>query len=136
MGVYNSLQHAEHNKKVCFALSDMKANYDDWVITTAFYSAIHFLRHKIFPLQFVNNEGNSITVDNFEQYCIRKGEYSKKHSLMRKIIEDNCPADIAAAYNQMLDASWTARYNQYKFSNKISRLSQKRLNAISNYCNK
>lgn len=42
-------QHAIHNEEACdFLLSSNKFN--DWVITTAFYSALHFVQHEIFPL--------------------------------------------------------------------------------------
>ena len=33
----------------------------------------------------------------------------------------------------MLDISFTAHYNKYKFGSKIASLAQKRLNAIKNY---
>ena len=52
---------------------------------------------------------------------------------MRKLIEEKCDVSIASTYNQMLDISFSARYNRYKYGNKIAKLAQKRLNAIKNY---
>ena len=42
-------QHAIHNEEVCdFLLTSKKFN--DWVVTTAFYSSLHFVQFELFPL--------------------------------------------------------------------------------------
>lgn len=42
-------EHAIHNEAACdFLLSSKRFN--DWVVTTAFYSALHFIQHELFPL--------------------------------------------------------------------------------------
>lgn len=129
---YNNLDHAIHNEATCNYLSQ-KNDHNDWVITTAFYAALHFSRHKLFPKKIVIN-GNKTTASNFENYCNLKNIYKNKHKELRELIENDFPEDIASAYNQLMDNCFTARYSRYKYSNKISRLSQKRLNAIKNYC--
>lgn len=131
MGIYNSLEHASHNEKVCNYLSE-ENEFSDWVITTAFYSSIHFLRHKIFPLEFKVN-GKKQKAENFETYCKLTEKTSRKHNTMRKLVEDHCPGDISAAYNQLMDSCWAARYSQYKFSLKVAQTSKKRMVAIRNY---
>ncbi len=45
----DNLEYAQHNEKACKYL-DKKPEFTDWVITTAFYSALHFVRYKIFPI--------------------------------------------------------------------------------------
>ncbi|MEJ7683795.1 MAG: hypothetical protein WKG06_39235 [Segetibacter sp.] len=45
------LDHAIHNENVCSYL-ELKKEYADWIITTAFYSALQFVSYKIFPLKF------------------------------------------------------------------------------------
>ena len=122
---YTSLKHAEHNENTCNYLASDKNMHNDWVITTAFYAALHYLRHKIFP--------SIINVATFEDYCTQESIYGKKHKVMRNLVEDNCSDDIAAAYNQMLDISFTARYSKYKYGSKIAKLAQKRLISIKNY---
>lgn len=50
---YTNLDHATHNEEVCSHLDD-NTKYSDWIITTAFYSAMHFMKHKIFPLKIID----------------------------------------------------------------------------------
>ncbi len=123
--MYTSLQHAQHNEETCSYLAKDGHKHNDWVITTAFYASMHYLRHNIFP--------NKVAAFSFEEYCTKENIYGQKHKVMRKLVEQNCEDAIAATYNQMLDISFTARYSNYKYSNKISKLAQKRLIAIRNY---
>lgn len=129
---YSSLDHAKHNEKTCNFLATDRDKHNDWIITTAFYSSMHYLRHKIFPLE-INKSSEKIVVNSFEEYCTEKGIYGQKHKVMRNLIEDNCDLGIASTYNQMLDLSFTARYNKYKYGKKIARLAQKRLISIKGY---
>jgi len=49
-------EHGKHNKDVCDKLNlqdELECN--DWVVTTAFYSSIHYLDHILFP--FTNTNG-------------------------------------------------------------------------------
>ena len=45
----DSLAHAKHNERVCNYLG-RSADFGDWVITTAFYSAMHYVRHLMVPI--------------------------------------------------------------------------------------
>lgn len=128
---YTSLKHAQHNSAICRHLFHTK-QYNDWVITTAFYSAVHYLCHFIFPFN-VQKSGSNVLVNCFEDYCLEKNIRGKRHGEMRKLVESNCDIHIAAMYNQMLDLSWTARYSKYSFSEKASATAQKRLDAIEKY---
>lgn len=128
---YNSLNHAKHNESVCEHLFD-KTKYSDWIITTSFYSAMHYVRHALFPYKIVK-DGKEIICNSFDEYCLAINQPGKKHNALRKLVEENCPIDIASAYNQMLDSSWTARYSQYKFSEKIANLAKKRLVVVKNH---
>ncbi len=47
-------EHAEHNEALCRHLI-AQGGFNDWVITTAFYGAMHFVYHQCFPLQIGNN---------------------------------------------------------------------------------
>lgn len=128
---YNSLCHAEHNAKICRHLFDGE-EFTDWVITTAFYSSMHYLRHKIFPLEIIK-DGRKITVNDFEEYCIESNIKGKRHSEMRKLVENQCEGRVSSKYNQMLDLSWTARYSKYRFSRKAAETAMKRLGEIEQY---
>lgn len=126
-----SLDHALHNEKACKYLN-RKPDFTDWVITTAFYSALHFLRNKIFPMTIVEN-GKKITVSDFNDYCLIKRINKGKHGALASLIEEKYP-ELADHYNQLKDISWTARYNCYEYEREISNLAVKRLEIIKKLC--
>lgn len=129
---YSNLEHAKHNECACDYLFKERG-FEDWVITTAFYSALHYCRHKLFPMEVAINDKKE-TARNFEDYCRLNNIFKNKHSILRRLIEDLLPVYIAATYNQLMDTCFTARYVKYKHSIKVARLAQKRLNAIKLYC--
>jgi len=48
-------KHAIHNEQVCDYL--LASNeFHDWVVTTAFYAALHFVQSDIFPLTYKKNK--------------------------------------------------------------------------------
>jgi hypothetical protein len=131
MGAYKSLDHALHNEKVCNTLHKYK-DYKDWVITTSFYSAVHFISHKIFPLnaQFGNK---TVEVENFEKYCLVNDIKRGKHKAFSILVEDKL-SEISDQYNNLKDISWTARYHEYRFDESISGLARQRLMQIKKAC--
>jgi len=107
----NKLKHAKHNESVCRYLSP-KQDYADWVVITAFYSAIQFVEHKIFPL----TEGGH-TFQNMDQYFISVRHIQPprdKHTWRKDLVASTC-SDISAAYNWLLSTCNTARYSNYQF---------------------
>jgi hypothetical protein len=77
--------HAERNKKLCQKLLDDK-NYNDWVVTTAFYSAIHFTQHQIFPLQVGEDEFETFNAYyNFLDFKFRKSKHEEQYQLITQI---------------------------------------------------
>ncbi len=67
MSKSDSLNHAIHNKEVCVHLSK-ESRYSDWVITTAFYSAVHFVEHKIFPIKGFKSKRIEYDFTSFNGY--------------------------------------------------------------------
>ncbi len=55
-------KHAKYNELLCEVLAE-DGRWDDWVVTTAFYSAMHFVEFKLFPMR---EAGTSYPA--FEQY--------------------------------------------------------------------
>ncbi|MBD3330273.1 hypothetical protein GF354_01950 [Candidatus Peregrinibacteria bacterium] len=132
MAKITSLDHAEHNEKACKYLN-RKPDFLDWVITTAFYSALHFINHKIFPYK-VKVNGKMIIIKDFATYCNNyKKDTTRKHHQLSALVEEKCP-EIADDYNQLKDISWTARYSRYQYDRDISDLAVKRLGAVKKYC--
>ncbi len=100
--------HAEHNKKLCQKLLEDK-NFNDWVVTTAFYSAIHFTQHQIFPLEVGEDEFESLSAYyNSLDPKTRKSKHEEQYKLIKNHIKS-----IHAHYKLLMDASSTARYNSY-----------------------
>ena len=130
----DNLEYALHNEKTCKYL-DKKPEFADWVITTAFYSALHFVRFKIFPVTLIKN-GKNIKVKDFENYFrINNPLDVSKHSLLSDLVEEK-HSEIADDYNKLRDISWSARYSNYKYSREISNDAKKRLQKIKDYCTK
>ena len=132
MSKIKSIDHAIHNEKVCNYLSK-KSDYGDWIITTAFYSALHFLRHKIFPFYMNTEDGKKIKVSEFEVYCLFCNLHKSKHAIFSELVEKKAKP-IAPEYNNLKDISFTARYVNYNYDRDISSLAKKQLLKIKEYC--
>lgn len=127
------LEHALHNERVCRYL-DKKANFTDWVITTAFYSSMHFLDHKILPFELTYSGGKT-TIRNIGDYKRVKGLYNlNKHKAFCQIVEEQAPS-VSIEYNELKDICWTARYVDYKYDRAISNKAKESLRKIKDYCN-
>ena len=118
--------HAEHNEDVCeFLLKN--GSYNDWVVTTAFYSAMHFVQNEIFPLTVSGD-----TFNNFNHYynkTVRGKKQTSKHAITRKLVDAYLPI-IAAQYHWLFTTCMTSRYHDYKVSFNKAKLSRDYLNDI------
>ena len=79
--------HGQRNQKLSEVLLNGKIYYD-WVITTAFYSAIHFVEDKILPCKIISIECKNITdVKNAYKmngrHSSRERSYSNSFELRR-----------------------------------------------------
>jgi hypothetical protein len=129
----NSLQFAQHNEEACIYLNE-PGNFIDWVITTAYYTAMHYLHHKILPYTHIFPEGSKIIYQNFEKLYKQFAQTNtSKHRFLRNFIETNHP-DIAIDFAQLMDNCFTARYNDYHFDPSAGALALKRLEKIKQYC--
>ncbi len=109
----NRLDHAKHNKAVCLFLKE-NTDFNDWIITTAFYSSVHFLRHKIFPF---HSHYYKTKYETFDDYCadpVNRGE--NKHTLLQGIVEEKCSEETSLNFRKLKDLCWNARYLNYKLT--------------------
>lgn len=123
-----SREHGDHNRVVCHKLhvtTDITCN--DWIITTAFYSAIHFLDHLIFPFDYNGTKINNI---NEAHKSIRK---QSKHQTREFIVHLKLPSQ-SANYSFLMSQCWNARYSDYDVNSAISDLAVKKLNLIRSEC--
>lgn len=126
--------HAYHNEDACnFLQSD--GNYCDWVVTTAFYSALHFVHHEIFP-----KEINGTLYDNFEKYY--NGHYKgvknkpNKHVSTINLVKAELGNDVHNNYSWLFGLCMNARYTNYNIHKIIAEESIKRLTRIKSLMKK
>ena len=127
-------EHAEHNEKACdFLYKD--GNFNDWVVTTAFYSAIHFVRHKIFPITKYNSQlGHDVTYQSLDQYVNHHDSASdNKLKELRILVEENI-SQIKGRYRWLSNLCHTSRYHNYKVSLKKAKLAREHLKEIKQAC--
>ncbi len=124
--------HALHNEKVCQYLAQ-SGEFPDWVITTAFYTALHFVKYKIFPLLLDNGKRYS-SLDDYRRKIGYQQHGSSAHSILRKLLNQRFK-NIAAPYNELYDSCQNARYTDYDISSEEVTFALDNLAEIKKYCN-
>ena len=128
------LEHALHNEKACLLLHGSSEAFPDWVITTAFYAALHFVQYKAFPLKEDEEEFESF--DDYYAYVSDISDYSpSKHKCTINIVNRHFPSDVAAAYRLLFEKSNLARYNDYNLGEKDVEEAMDALAKVKKYCN-
>lgn len=127
-----SLNHAIHNEQACEFMAP--SPFNDWTVTTAFYSSLHYVLYKMFPSKTKNGEYQTFE-DYYYEYCSFMGSAKpvNKHNSICDLVEDNIPK-IAADYNKLKDLSWGARYVDYKIDKKLSKEAIRLMKKIKAEC--
>lgn len=135
MAKIDRIAHAEHNQKACNFLMQ-EPDYADWVIITAFYSSIHFVDHRIFPIKVVTEDGQKFTVKNIDEYRNTFGITKDKHSVRGDLVRERC-AKVQFKFEWLKSACWTARYTNFLIKNPDESIdrAKKYLDEISKFCN-
>lgn len=137
MAKQKSKEHAEHIESASVYL-DSSNQYPDWVITTCFYSSLHYLRHKVFPFSIVL--GKKIPnykvecFEDFHTFQTRNGKKLGRHERFRCLVEEKCPINVASGYGRLLELSYGARYSDYNYDEIFVREAQKCLAEIKTHC--
>jgi len=101
----NYLQHGLHNEKAALHLHQSN-QFNDWTVTTAFYAALQFVKHKMYPLTIAG-----ITFDNFDVYAQTISNRSK-HRIVKDLLQRNDRA-IAGSYNNLFRKCHNVKYVNY-----------------------
>jgi|SRR5579872_2772865 len=122
-------RHAEHNEHLCDHLIEVKG-YNDWVVTTAFYSALQYMQGKIFPLVA---EGR--TYHSFDSYYIhyKKSSRAEKHRARIELVQRHLP-QAEGAYRWLYDTCMKARYYNYKISDARALKAKEYLGIVKSHC--
>ena len=103
----NRKTHGERNKKLSEDLLEGKVYYD-WVITTSFYSAIHFVEDFIFPCNIRQKECKNIS------QAKKALKMPSRHATRKRLVLEKMPPGTSEMYDWLDDRSRTARYTTFK----------------------
>lgn len=130
-----ALEHARHNEKVCLYLNEAN-EFNDWVITSAFYSAIHYIEHLLFPSKYEDPKTKKIKSYKCLEEFFQDQPISlqkNKHHFRSLLVDEHIP-EISVDYKTLKDLCWTARYNNYQQPKEISNLCLNCLKSIKEQC--
>ncbi len=125
-------EHALHNEQACLYLYE-SGNFPDWVVSTAFYSALHFVKYKAFPLT-----DNGRTFIDFDEYFLKertsRAYGTSPHDILNSLVNKHL-RNISAAYRELFDLCHTARYDDYQTSRDDVALALQNLEEVKRFCN-
>ncbi|RZK04111.1 MAG: hypothetical protein EOO43_22820 [Flavobacterium sp.] len=119
--------HALHNKTVCKLLNEAGGGeMNDWVVTTAFYSALHFVHGEIFPLP-----GKRRVFTDFESYYNSEHpeQSPSKHTVTNELVADHLPK-LSGKYKWLFKECHNARYRNYTVNPLVAATALKYLEEI------
>jgi hypothetical protein len=127
------LIHALHNEAVCDYL-EIKMEFADWTITTAFYSSLQFVSYKIFPFEVPAMSGKKIKIESIDDYFRYKGDRKlSKHNLLADLVSKHC-SKISPDYDWLLSMSMNARYLNYQYDVEVANKARTLMKRIKKFC--
>jgi hypothetical protein len=125
-----SREHGRHNKLVCDKLNLLENfSCNDWIVTTAFYSAIHFIEYYCFPF---NHKGRIF--QNIEE-AHRNLNKANKHQTRSFVVNESLQS-LFQEYEFLKSNSHNARYINYAVNDAIAKLAIQKLDRIIIHCDK
>jgi hypothetical protein len=124
-----SREHAKHNETLCDFIAE-SGEWPDWVVTTAFYAALHYVRAALFPRIVDDRE-----YANFDVYWERTREefrQDKHQRLCQLVFEVLNPG--YDAYRFLMNEAKTARYNEYRTPAEIADRARRALQTLKAMC--
>lgn len=125
------LAHALHNERACHFLGK-KPEYSDWVVTTAFYAAVHFAEHRLFPRE-VETDGGTVRVPDVDAYRRLVRERRGNHAVRQDLVALHCP-EISGAFDYLRDLSQSARYIDYRSDREEAARAKALMAEVKAYC--
>jgi hypothetical protein len=122
-------EHGSRNLELCKLLLD-DGQYNDWVVTTAFYSAVHFVEHALFPL--IENGVEYLTYNEYWQIFFHPRHISK-HDGKKRLVKQYIPT-VKNQYRELCDDCNNSRYNDYNVSDYNAKEAIKKAQAIKKAC--
>jgi hypothetical protein len=130
MATNNSLEHAHHNYRACNFIGQ-KADFCDWCITIAFYSAIHYVRHLMLPCVDLGT-----TYNTFESlFKVNKIQGEGRHGFQLRYVKEHY-SSIGYEYAKLHDMANSARYIDYQYGRNEAKLAKECLDKIKKFAEK
>lgn len=128
------IDHAKHNESVCNFISH-KQDFADWVVTTAFYSAIHFVDHKIFPKSVSTSDGKKFKVKCIDEYRNITSPTKERHAVRNDLVKSEL-SEISYKFHWLYSTCRTARYINFEFPEPraVSQMAKEYLQYIKGIC--
>lgn len=124
--------HAVHNNGALKVINK-NGKFLDWSITICFYTCLHAVKHKSFPLSFKVGS-KTVQLDSFEGYCQYTADAGgSKHSKLCDLL-NNHYTEIASQYEHLMDMCMTARYHNYQVDREDANFAIELKEHIYNYC--
>ena len=124
--------HSKHNEDLCSHLI-AQGGFNDWVVTTAFYSALHLTQHQLFPNKYLGTRCETFSTYYVE---IKKTTPSiSKHKAQLDLIFKSLNGGYRY-YKFLMTNCQYARYNNYQISENVAIKSKEALDEIKKICNK
>ncbi len=120
-------EFGERNQELSNILLEGKKYYD-WVVTTAFYSSIHFVEDFILPTKINGHDCESIS-DVKLAY-----KMDGRHAARERLVFDKINGAIGARYKWLDDQSRNARYKTYKLQPAEALKAKEYLDYIYKHC--
>ena len=125
--------HAERNERLCNQLCK-DGVFFDWVITTAFYSALHFVQHEIFPLKVGSR--NYPNFDNYYNSYFGVGNRKpSQHKATINLVYEHI-SDAGDSYKWLYETCRLARYHNYRMPKPVAEKAQAKLADLKAYLSK
>ena len=123
-----SLTHAQHNEALCLELH-VDGRWNDWVVTTAFYSAMHYVQERLFPLKVKDTE-----YKDFDDYYSRRTDGSRsQHEARRNLVHVHLHKAYGA-HRWLHGTCRTARYYKYQTTKELADQAVLKLNVVKSLC--
>lgn len=122
----NKKTHGQRNQALSEELLKGKVYYD-WVITTAFYSAIHYVEDKILPCELESKQCKNI--NDVKNAFGMDGRHSSRERLVWRFLPK-----VAAQYKWLDDQSRYSRYTTYKITPAQANKANQYLTEIQHEC--
>lgn len=133
------LDHAEHNLKLHTQLI-ADGNFDDWAITTGFYSGIKFLQSALFPSDYIcPSDRTWKRFETFADYikANRTLNQANAHRILENVVETYVEDDnVKNSYKDLKGVCHFARYINYNVGKQRLKVATEALTILKDFHDK